>query len=419
MEWKTYTVQELIDLGMLFPPMDGNHGGKYPKASEYVDNGVPFVMANNLSDGQVNYETCVYLTKERVNQLDKGFSYPGDVLLTHKATIGRTAIVNDKYPMIMLTPQVTYYRIKGGIDNHYLKYYFDSYTFQNLLQLWAGAGSTRAYLGITAQRKLPIVLPPIDTQRRIAAILSSLDRKIELNNQINKTLEEMAQAIFKNWFVDFGPFQDGEFVESELGLIPKGWRVVTLGDITSKFGTGLNPRKNFKLGMGDNFYVTIKNMQNNRVVLDNKCDKIDDTALEIIQKRSKLKKGDLLFSGIGTIGRVAIVVDDPKNWNTSESVFNMHPGKGFSTEFLYLLLQSQGLQEYVRMNAQGAVQQGIRMASLKDYHFACPPQDTLNKFDNLIKYYICQKNTIEKQNDCLMELRDTLLPKLMSGEIEL
>ena len=263
------------------------------------------------------------------------------------------------------------------------------------------------------ETKIPV---KVEDQRRIASILSSLDRKIELNNKINADLEEMAQAIFKNWFVDFEPFKDGKFVNSELGMIPEGWKVVTLDDLTSKFGTGLNPRKNFVLGHGNNYYVTIKNMGNNRIYLNERCDKVDDEALVKINKRSKLQKGDLLFSGIGTIGRVAMVVDDPVNWNTSESVFNMHPIDTVSSEFIYLLLLSDKFQQYVQQNAQGGVQQGIRMASLKAFQLAMP--DDLNLFDNLVKPIIGKIKNNDKENDTLFLLRDTLLPRLMSGEIE-
>ena len=263
-------------------------------------------------------------------------------------------------------------------------------------------------------RNIEIELPSqID---RIASILSSLDRKIELNNKINADLEEMAQAIFKNWFVDFEPFKDGKFVDSELGMIPEGWKVVTLDDLTSKFGTGLNPRKNFVLGHGNNYYVTIKNMGDNRIYLNDRCDKVDDEALAKINKRSKLQKGDLLFSGIGTIGRVAMVVEDPLNWNTSESVFNMHPIDSVSSEFIYLLLLSDIFQQYVRQNAQGGVQQGIRMASLKAFQLAIP--DDLKFFDNLVKPIIAKVKSNDRENDRLSLLRDTLLPRLMSGELE-
>lgn len=187
-EWHEYTVKDLIDLNMLEPPMDGNHGGIHPKTTDYVPVGVPFIMANNLINGTVDLENCAFISEEQSNSLRKGFSKPGDVLLTHKATMGRTAIVPDTYPLIILTPQVTYYRIKKGINNRYLKYYFDSPEFQTTLESWANSGSTRAYLGITAQQKLPIMLPSIEMQEKIADILGKIDDKITVNSQINRNL---------------------------------------------------------------------------------------------------------------------------------------------------------------------------------------------------------------------------------------
>lgn len=299
-----------------------------------------------------------------------------------------------------------------GNDPKFLYYLCQTMPFANF-----GGGSAVPTLNRNHIHPLETKIPvKVEDQRRIASILSSLDRKIELNNKINADLEEMAQAIFKNWFVDFEPFKDGKFVDSELGMIPEGWKVVTLDDLTSKFGTGLNPRKNFVLGHGNNYYVTIKNMGDNRIYLNDRCDKVDDEALAKINKRSKLQKGDLLFSGIGTIGRVAMVVEDPLNWNTSESVFNMHPIDSVSSEFIYLLLLSDIFQQYVRQNAQGGVQQGIRMASLKAFQLAIP--DDLKFFDNLVKPIIAKVKSNDRENDRLSLLRDTLLPRLMSGEIE-
>ena len=121
-EWKTYTVQDLIDKDMIDEPLDVNHGELHPKTSDYVSSGIPFIMANDLKNGEVNYEHCAFITKEKAQTLRKGFAKPGDVLLTHKATIGRTAVVSDEYDTIILTPQVTYYRVKKGINNRYLKY---------------------------------------------------------------------------------------------------------------------------------------------------------------------------------------------------------------------------------------------------------------------------------------------------------
>lgn len=266
---------------------------------------------------------------------------------------------------------------------------------------------------------MPISLPKRCVQDKIVGILSALDAKIENNNKINGNLEAQAQALFKSWFVDFTPFKDQPFVDSELGPIPQGWKVVSLDDMTSKVGTGLNPRKNFTLGQGSNYYVTIKNMYNNRIYLDSRCDKITDEAIQKIQKRSKLQVGDLLFSGIGTIGRVALINKPPYNWNTSESVFNLHPSEEISSEFLYLLLLSNFFQNYVKINTLGGVQQGIRMASLKSFRMALPDRNVLIAFDRIIQPIVADIKRNDDENDSLAALRDTLLPKLMSGEIKL
>ena len=159
-------------------------------------------------------------------------------------------------------------------------------------------------------------------------------------------------------------------------------------------------------------------MGDNRVYLDDKCDKVTDEAIEKINKRSKLQEGDLLFSGIGTIGRVALITETPTNWNTSESVFNMHPEKNFSSEFLYILLLSDSFQQYVKIHAQGGVQQGIRMASLKDYKMAIPDDNVMKRFDEIIKPIIRLIKSNDKLTDSTSSLRDTLLPRLMSGELK-
>ena len=379
MEWKEVTISDIANLknGKKRPselgviPVFGGNG-----IMEYVNS---FNSEDTIVIGRVGaYCGCVYFSK--------GKCWVSDNAIAAKA--------------------------KAGNDNEYLYYLLSSLNLNHHHIGGAQPLMTQDIIG-----RIEVVVPQKkDDQRRIASILSSLDRKIELNNKINADLEEMAQAIFKNWFVDFEPFKDGKFVVSELGMIPEGWKVVTLDDLTSKFGTGLNPRKNFVLGHGNNYYVTIKNMGDNRIYLNDRCDKVDDEALAKINKRSKLQKGDLLFSGIGTIGRVAMVVEDPLNWNTSESVFNMHPIDSVSSEFIYLLLLSDIFQQYVRQNAQGGVQQGIRMASLKAFQLAIP--DDLKFFDNLVKPIIAKVKSNDRENDRLSLLRDTLLPRLMSGELE-
>lgn len=179
--WIKYSVQNLIDMEYIEAPMDGNHGEIHPKVSDYVSSGIPFIMANNLSDGFVDLTQCAFITEEQAKSLRKGFAKPNDVLLTHKATLGRVAIVPNEYDYIILTPQVTYYRVKKGLSNVYLRYYFASSYFQSILESFAGGGSTRAYIGITKQCELPIYLPNEMSMERITEALSSIESMRSVN----------------------------------------------------------------------------------------------------------------------------------------------------------------------------------------------------------------------------------------------
>ena len=380
--------------------------------------GYPLIRTPNVGKGRLLLQNV-----HRVNELvykarnERAIPSVWDIILAREAPVGNAAIIMPGQK-VCLGQRVVLIRANNCIVNPmFLVYYLLSDNIQHKLKNNAN-GAVVAHLNMEEIRNLKVSLPDIKIQNRVASILSSIDDKIDCNRRINDNLEQQAQALFKSWFVDFEPFKDCEFVESVLGLIPKGWRVVSLNEMTSKFGTGLNPRNNFKLGEGNNYYVTIKNMGNNRVYLDDKCDKVTDEAIEIINKRSKLQAGDLLFSGIGTIGRVALITETPKNWNTSESVFNLHPSENVSSEFLYVLLLSDVFQQYVKLHAQGGVQQGIRMASLKEYRMAIPELNVLRAFDQTIVPIISLIKENDSECDRLAQLRDTLLPRLMSGELK-
>ncbi len=174
-------ISKLVEDRVLEKPLDGNHGSLHPTASEYVTEGIPFLLASNLKNGKVDFENCKHLTKDRASELQKGFARDGDVLLTHKGTVGEVAKLRSKsYPFIMLTPQVTYYRVidSSKLDADYLLHFFRSSYFQYQLQKFSGGG-TRAYIGITKQLQLEINLPDIEEQKKIAEILSTWDEAIE------------------------------------------------------------------------------------------------------------------------------------------------------------------------------------------------------------------------------------------------
>ena len=413
MEWKEVRLEDVCSV-ITKGTTPSSVGGSF------VDSGIKYIRSEMIGFSKhINSDGFLFITDEIHNKLKRSQLAENDILFSMAgAYLGKTAILRKEDVPANTNQAVALIRVNEDFCNEDFIYY--CLNIPSLVKYVNSSSAQSAQPNINLKQigDLLVPYPPIATQRRIANILSSLDRKIELNNKINAQLEEMAQTLFKHWFVDFGPFKDGKFVESELGMIPEGWNIVSLDDLTSKFGTGLNPRKNFVLGKGENYYVTIKNLSDNRVYLDEKCDRVNDEALALINKRSKLMKGDLLFSGVATVGRVALVVDEPKNWHTGETIFNMHP-QGVSSEFLYILLLSKLFQEYVKVNLYGSSQQCISMASLKAYKIALPNNDVLKEFDSIIIPIIRKIKSIDKENDSLAKSRDTLLPKLMSGEMKL
>ena len=401
-EWRSYTVLQLVDKGMLEKPFDGNHGAIHPKASDYVPVGIPFIMANDLVEGKVAYNSCHFISCSQASSLKKGFAKPGDVLLTHKATIGRTAIVGIEYPSIILTPQVTYYRVKKGINNRYLKYYFDSDPFQQLFQSWSGAGSTRAYLGITEQLKLPIVLPSLAEQNSIAAILSSLDDKIELNNRIIANLEAQAQAIFKSWFVDFEPFS---------GEAPTSWLITTLDSLCSLVSRGITPKYS-----EDATQIVI----NQKCIRNHKIDLGESRSHTPVAKNEKwLQYGDIVINstGQGTLGRVAQFFFSADNITADSHVTIVRPKKRNLTSYLGQWIISKE-DEIESMAAGSTGQTELSRERVKAMTLFEPDNSVLDAFADIIEPMTEMIQKKQEENASLALTRDTLLPKLMSGEIE-
>lgn len=204
--WISTTVGNLVEQRILDKPLDGNHGEIHPKKSDFVKSGVPFIMASDLLDGVVDQVNCNFITLEQAKSLRKGFAKDGDVLLSHKGTIGRVAILKTSHPSVVLTPQVTYYRVRDEsvIYNRYLYYFFHCPYFQKEIKTIAGAGSTRAYIGITSQLQLEISYPRINDQKRYAdsfdALISETQRLETIYRQKIAALKELKQSILQKAF---------------------------------------------------------------------------------------------------------------------------------------------------------------------------------------------------------------------------
>ena len=376
-------------------------------AKEYRTEGIPFYRGKEVIEKHKGnpVSTELFISKERYEEIRCKYDVPqiGDILLTSVGTLGVSWSV-DETEFYFKDGNLTWLRAKDGLLNKFLYLWLNSDDAKHQIDMMC-IGSTQKALTIETINKFVIPLPSMQEQESICAVIYPIIERIKNNRQINDNLYRLLMLSFKHDYWDA--------VENH----PE-WTTTTLGEATSRFGTGLNPRKNFVLGHGSNYYVTIKNMRNNRIYLDDHCDKVDDDAIVKIQKRSDLQVGDLLFSGIGTIGRVYLIDKPATNWNTSESVFNLRPGSSISSEFLYLLLLHSDMQEYAINLASGSVQKGIRMADLKRYSFALPTTSDMGKLTSLWAPLIRQIKNNEDVSDRLAEFRDTLIPKLMNGEID-
>lgn len=408
-DWEEITIKKAVDLGILEKPLDGNHGEIHPKGDDFVDSGVPFIMASDIKNGKVDLENCSFITNEQALNLRKGFSISGDVLLTHKATLGEVALLKTQLDFVMLTPQVTYYRVKNKkkLNNSFLKYYFESKIFQKTLFQFAG-GSTRAYIGITMQLDLPLILPALKEQKAIAAILTALDDKIELLQAQNKTLEETAQTIFKEWF---GKYQIGD-------ELPEGWSVDTIGNIVELIidYRGKTPKK---LGLDWSETgipaLSAKIIKNGKIV---RRDAMNFGSEELYSywMKDELKKGDVLLTSEAPLGEMYYLNDD-KKYILSQRVFALRSNQNITSEYLYHYLFSDNGQSLLQARASGSTVQGIRQSELRLVEVIIPEKEILAKASRVFKSVFDKIFTNEEQIQTLTQTRDTLLPKLMSGQL--
>lgn len=405
MEWKHYKMDELIEEISMGP------FGSDVKKEFYVDNGVPILNGSNLQGFKLQEDSFGYLTKEKADSLKKCNAHRGDIIVTHRGTLGQIVYVpvNSKYDRYVISQSQFRFRCKADlVDVQYLVYYFHTREGQYKILANASQVGVPALARATSTfRLIDIKLPPLATQRRIASILSSLDRKIELNNKINAELEEMAQAVFKNWFVDFEPFKDGKFVDSELGMIPEGWKVGTLGDITKNKSAKVKERNDVKV---------LSPVTTGELVLSEEYF-TKQVFSSSIAKYKIVNKGDFAYNparvNIGSLGRNEFDFDGCVS--PVYVVFSVLDGY---ENYFDLFRKTDFFKDSVASLAIGGVRQSLSYDDLSSIEVIIPSENAVEEFNNL---YNQMKKTIKAnklENSRLSLLRDTLLPRLMSGELE-
>ena len=391
-EWKEYKLGDVCTIS----------SSKRIFASEYQNKGIPFYRGKEIIEKQNGSKISneLFISENRYNEIKSRYGAPkeGDMLLSSVGTLGVPYVVQNE-AFYFKDGNLTWFYDFQGINNYFLYYWFLSPKARFLVDTKA-IGSTQKALTIETLKKFDISLPPIDTQKNIVAILKSLDDKIEVNRRINDNLEQQAQALFKSWFVDFEPFKDREFIDTEMGKIPEGWKVGTLYDVAEIYDRLRKPlsgkdRENMKRTYP--YYGATSCM-----------DFVDN----------------YIFDGIYTlIGEDGSVVKDNglpymqyvwgKFWVNNHA--HILQGKnGYSTEMIHVLLSITNIQHLVT----GAVQAKLSQANMQKILLAIPPSNILDEFRPIIgcMYEMRRKN--EDESARLTHLRDSLLPKLMSGELK-
>ena len=427
---REFTIQSLLDSGVIISHKDGNYGSNYPRVEEFGNAGVPFLTAKSLSNGYVDIAGAPRLNDERAESLRFGFVEAGDVLLSHNATIGRVAVVPEYPGRLLIGTSLTYFRLD---PQHILPRFFavclSGKAFQDELAA-VMSHSTRNQVPITAQRTLRVVIPPLPEQRAIAHILGTLDDKIELNRRMNETLEAMARALFQSWFVDFDPvrakaerrdsglpkpiadlFPDS-FQDSELGEIPKGWKVRPFANTIEIIGGGTPKTSIAEYWNGDIPWFSVVDAPSGSDVwvVDTEkkitCEGIENSSTRL------LPVGTTIISARGTVGRIALV-GVPMAMN--QFCYGLCGEDGTHGYFAYFTTRE--LVASLQQHAHGSVFDTITRDTLAGVSVALPSPTIIETFESRIGSSLERIRVALLESRTLAALRDALLPKLISGEL--
>lgn len=413
-EWKDYKMQKLGDyiLDIAAGPFGSNL-----KVECFVPSGFPIIDGANLRGFKVTDNVTKFVTEEKARSLHRSIAKRNDVVVTISGNVGQISYIpfNSKYKEYLVSQRqfrVTFDTTKVYVP--YLIYYFHTIEGQHKILSFANQTGVPALAQpLKNFKNIDVQFPPLSKQKQIASILSSIDNKIDCNRRINDNLEQQAQALFKSWFVDFEPFKGGEFVESEMGLIPKGWKVGLLSEIGEIVG-GSTPSKAKSQYYTSNGipWLTPKDLSNSPCKFTAKGE-IDITKEGYASCSTKIMpKGTVLFSSRAPIGYVSIA----KNEICTNQGFKSVVPKEAGTAFIYYFLKTS--TKDIENKATGSTFKEASGALMKSLPTIIPTKSVLYGFEQIMEPIFRKQETIEDESRRLAQLRDTLLPRLMSGELK-
>ena len=429
--WQEMTVEDLkapIENALATGPFGSSISAKF-----FQGDGVPVIRGSNLSEdvgARLNDNGLVFVSNEKAAAFKRSVVREGDLIFTCWGTINQVGLIDKRaryHEYVISNKQMKFTPDPRKADSLFLYYLFSGPKMQDEIKN-QGIGSSVPGFNLGQLRAKRFLVPPFSEQRVIARILGTLDDKIELNQRMNETLEAVARALFKSWFVDFDPvrakaegrdpslpkaianlFPDS-FEDSEIGEIPKGWKVRRLPDVFD-----INPARPLRKGQIAP-YLDMANMPTRGHVPDQVIDREFGSGMRFIN-------GDTLLARItpclenGKTAFVDFLPEGQVGWGSTEYIV-LRPKPPFPVEFGYCLARSNGFREFAIQSMTGSSgRQRVPAESLAHYLLAEPPAKVAERFGSIIRPMFVKAGEVAQESRCLSELRDSLLQKLVSGEL--
>ena len=410
--WKETTLGEVVDIII-------DHRGMTPKkmGGDWASVGYRAVSAKSIKTGQLVNEDQMNLLPENLYRkwMKEEVEY-GDILLTSEAPLGEHIIWKSEEKLVLSQRIFGIRTEKEVFDPFFFNYFIDSKYYQHQLKS-RESGSTVTGIKQSELLKTKILLPPLSEQKEIAGVLSSLDDKIELLREENKTLEATAQTIFKEWFVNFNfPGATDKMIDSELGEIPEEWRIGRLSDVADITIGRTPPRKEsewFSTDSNDVKWISIKDMGNCGVYTGDTAEYLTRDAVERFNI-PVIPKNTAVVSFKMTVGRVSITVEEMLS---NEAIAHIKLKKdGLTVEYIYLFLKNFNFSD---LGSTSSIVNATNSTAIKNLSVLIPEKNIIDEFDSAVGSVFQKILTNSEQIQTLSTLRDTLLPKLMSGDLRI
>lgn len=400
----------VVQVGDIVEDVTVGHVGSM--TDEYVESGIPFLRSKNIEPYRVDRSDLKFISEDFHQEISKSSLHPGDVVIVRTGDPGTAAVIPETIPRANCSDLVI---IRPGdqIDERFLAYYFNSASGKGDVSARL-VGSVQQHFNVSATRNVEIPLPPLPVQRRIADILGALDDKIELNRRMNETLEEMAQTLYRHWFVDFGPFQDREFKDTEeLGPIPKGWEVKPIKEVVDMLG-GSTPKTKvdeYWDGGTITWFTPTDLTDQDQLFLEHSDREITEEGLDSCST-NLFPPYSIMMTSRATVGVTSI---NRVEACTNQGFINIIPEEVSLPQVYFWIDQ---MMHKIEARADGSTYPEISQRDFKPLPIVVAPKEDVEEYVEQSKslFDLIENNILE--SGTLAETRDYLLPKLISGEIE-